>query len=219
MATATKTKTKPVKKTDVTLTVHVVLDRSGSMQVVKDDTIGAFNEYVQTLARQAPDSTLSLTIFDTESIETIVDDKPIGDVPLLTANTYQPRGGTPLLDAIGKTAAKLTATKGKHKALVIITDGQENSSHEYKKETLKKLLDEKQEKDGWLVLYLGANQDAFAEAGQFGALTSNTMNYKTKNMMKGFEAAAASTVRYASSGGSLQAAAFTEKERTEADED
>jgi hypothetical protein len=61
------------KKTKATeLTVHVLLDRSGSMQSIKTDAIGGFNSYVEELAKTSPDSTLSLTIFDSESIDTIV---------------------------------------------------------------------------------------------------------------------------------------------------
>ena len=77
------------------LTVHVVLDRSGSMQSIKDDTIGAFNSYVETLAKDSPKSKLSLTIFDSQSIDTIVNDVPLADVKPLDGDTYQPRASTP----------------------------------------------------------------------------------------------------------------------------
>ena len=196
------------------LTVHVVLDRSGSMQSIKDDTIGAFNEYVSTLAKDAPKSHLSLTIFDSQSVDTIVDNSPIADVKPLDGNTYQPRGGTPLFDAIGKTVGLLAAADGKNKALVIITDGQENASREYRRETIKSLLTEKQDKDNWLVLYLGANQDAFAEGAMFGTKAGTTMDYSATGAgMRGMmQSVGAATARYASSG-SLTVAAFTDDER------
>jgi uncharacterized protein YegL len=97
----------------VELTVHVLLDRSGSMQTIKADAIGGFNSYVEDLAKTSPKSTLSLTIFDNESIDTIVDNVVVTEVEPLTDKTYVPRGATPLLDAIAKAVAKLDKTKGK----------------------------------------------------------------------------------------------------------
>lgn len=197
------------------LTVHVVLDRSGSMNRIKDDTIGAFNSYVETLAKEAPDSRLSLTIFDSQSVDTITDNAVIGEVPKLNATTYQPRGSTPLYDAIGKVVGLLGDAKGKNKALVVLTDGQENASREYTKDAIKKLLDEKQEKSNWLVLYLGANQDAFAEGAKFGTQAATTLNYDTANMRGTMAVAAASTLRYAASGNRADAT-FTSAERKKA---
>lgn len=198
------------------LTVHVVLDRSGSMQSVKDDTIGAFNSYVSMLAKDAPKSLLSLTMFDTGGIDTIVKDRTVKTVEPLDGDTYQPRGGTPLYDAIGKVVGLLDDAEGKNKALVILTDGQENSSHEYSRDAIKKLLDERQEKKNWLVIYLGANQDAFAEGAKFGSQQATTLNYNVGSMRDTMAVAAMSTMRYASAGGGVvgrSRATFTSAER------
>lgn len=203
---------------NIQLTVHVVLDRSGSMSSIKDDAIGGFNEYVTTLTKTTPGAKLSLTIFDDQSIDTIVDNVTVGAVTPLNNATYQPRANTPLYDAIGKVVGLLDKAKGKNKALVILTDGYENASREYTKDAVKKLLDEKQEKDNWLVLYLGANQDAFAVGGAIGTSTSNTMNYaaNSKGMRSSFASAANATTRYSSSDGDTAFAAFTTEEREEA---
>lgn len=203
-----------------TLTVHVVLDRSGSMWDVADDTIGAFNAYVDQLEQDAPASRLSLTIFDSQSIDTIVDDKKIGDVAMLTRTNYQPRGGTPLYDAIGKTVTKLDTAKGKAKALIIITDGQENDSTEYTKAAVKKLLDDRQNNDGWLVLFLGADMDAFEEGGKIGTSGSTTLSYSKMATNSAFATAAAATARYTSAGGGKAGqlrATFTQDERDKAE--
>lgn len=199
------------------LTVHVVLDRSGSMNSIKTDTIGAFNAYVETLAKDAPGSKLSLTIFDSQSVDTIVNDVKIGEVVPLTTDTYQPRASTPLYDAIGKVVTLLADAKGKNKALVILTDGHENASREYTKDAVKKLLDEKQEKDNWLVLYLGANQDAFSVGAGIGVQAATAMNFAASGTgMRGTMAAAsAATLRYATSSNRLDAT-FTADERTKA---
>lgn len=202
------------------LTVHIVLDRSGSMASVRDDTIGAFNTYVSDLAKAQPKSTLSLTIFDSAGIDTILEEVDITKVKPLDRESYVPRASTPLYDALGVVIAKLTAAKGKNKALVIITDGYENASREHSKASIKAMLDEKQEKDNWLVIYLGADQDAFAAGSAFGAQVGNTMNYSksAKGLRSSFAAASASTARFSVSG-SLSDAAFTTEEREEAAKD
>lgn len=194
------------------LTVHVVLDRSGSMNSVKDDTIGAFNSYVETLRGQEPESILSLTLFDSGGIDTIINMQKIKEVKALTDKEYQPRSMTPLYDAIGKVVQRLEETVGDNKVLVILTDGEENSSREFSKEAIRKLLDEKQEKDNWLVLYLGANQDAFKEGGQIGTQDTNTLNFSMDNMQATMDVAAASSLRYAKTSDRLQAG-FSEQER------
>lgn len=204
------------------LTVHIVLDRSGSMGNVRDDTIGAFNTYVQDLAKTSPDSKLSLTIFDNMSIDTIIDHVAIGEVKPLNREIYVPRGGTPLYDAIGLVVAKLDTAKGKNKALVIMTDGQENASREHSKESIRKLIEARQKEANWLVIFLGADQDAFAEGAKFGTQHGSTMQMKKsgKGLRSSFAAASASTARYAASGGDLKMAAFTDAERKDAlDED
>lgn len=206
---------KSKKTTENALTIHIVLDRSGSMQSVKDDTIGAFNEYVKTVAKESPESRLSLTIFDTQSVDTIIDNEKITDVRPLTTDSYQPRGGTPLYDAIGKVVPKLATAGGKKKALVILTDGQENSSTEYNKDSIKKLLDERQERDNWLVIYLGANQDAFHEGAKFGTSYANTMTFHTSNLRSTLASTANATLRYGATG-DRTVAAFSDSERAEA---
>jgi hypothetical protein len=66
---------------------------------------------------------------------------------------------------------------------------------------------------GWLVIFLGANQDAFAEGGKIGTKLGTTMSYGMQNMAQTMASASASTMRFAASGGSLKAAEFTDEER------
>lgn len=198
------------------LYAHVVLDRSGSMGSVRESTIDAFNEYLNGLAVDANLSArISLTIFDSESIDLIRDNLKAKDAPKLTATEYVPRGGTPLYDAIGKTVAAIDAQErrdGENVALVVLTDGMENQSREHTKESIKALLGDRQKNKNWLVIYLGANQDAFAEGAKFGTAALNTMSYTTANMGATMKSAHAATSRYAASG--LRAsAAFTDDER------
>lgn len=224
------------KKTDV----YVLLDRSGSMQTIRDQTIDGFNEYVNGLKVGKVDGRLSLLLFDAYhgssftagtslSLTTVYDKLPIDEVPKLTRDGFEPRGGTPLNDAIGKTVAKIDADSGDYAVvLAILTDGMENQSTEYTKDAVKKLLSDRQKDKGWLVIFLGANQDAFQE-GSVGRGTSihNTMGFKPSKIADSLKFAARSTSMYASgaavAGANLvhtaAAAGFTEDERLKANED
>lgn len=210
---------KKTKTPTTTTAIHVVLDRSGSMQTVRDDTIGAFNAYIEQVAKETPTATISLTLFDSQGIDTIYNYKPVTDAPKLTTDTYVPRASTPLYDAIGQSAWKLADTKADAKVLVILTDGYENSSREFTKEAISKLLAEKQDKDGWLVMYLGADQDAWAVGSQMGTRANSTMTFDKASMANTMSVAAAATARYATMGGGVQGqmgATFTDAERAKA---
>jgi hypothetical protein len=134
-------------------------------------TVDGYNAYVAQLPRT---SLVSLTLFDSEGIDLIRDGVRPGAAKLKTGD-YQPRGMTPLYDAIGHTIAEAErrSVGFERVALVILTDGYENASTDFKRKDILKLLKQKQERDGWLVIYLGANQDAWAVGQQFGAAVGN----------------------------------------------
>ena len=91
---------------DSRLYVHVLLDRSGSMESCRDKTIDAFNEYIGSLRHQSRAGTrLSLTTFDSESTDLVFNTMRIDEVPKLTRDTFVPRGSTPLYDSIAATVA------------------------------------------------------------------------------------------------------------------
>ena len=166
-----------------------LLDRSGSMETCWDDTIGGFNAFLNE--QKADGGTLTLIQFDHE-YQLIYENKPIGEVPPLTRETFKPRGSTALLDAVGR-AIKEVRTQT-IPTYVILTDGLENSSRKFTKAHIKDLIEERQ-KDGWTFAYLGANQDAFAEAGSMGIAPCCTMNYdvnRTPDAMRVLSAAMSS---------------------------
>ncbi len=168
-----------------------ILDRSGSMESCIDDTIGGFNAFVR---EQVPfGGTLTLVLFDHEYTP-VYTAKPIGDVEPLTRETFTPRGSTALLDAIGKTIKDTTSNIP---TVVILTDGQENSSHTYTKAHIKDLIEGRQ-RDGWTFVYLGANQDAFAEAGSIGIAPAATMNYDVRRTPEAFATLSAAMSQAAS---------------------
>ena len=170
-----------------------LLDRSGSMETCCDDTIGGFNSFVKDQA--ALGGKLTLIQFDHEYLMSY-ENKPLGEVEPLTTTTFKPRGSTALLDAIGR-AIKECKTES-IPTIIILTDGQENSSRTYTKVHIKDLIFERQ-KEGWTFMYLGANQDAFAEAGSIGIDPAGTMNFdvnKTPDVFRALSATVSQRATY-----------------------
>jgi Mg-chelatase subunit ChlD len=157
-----------------------ILDRSGSMETCLDDTIGGFNAFLRD--QQALGGTLSLILFDHEYTP-VYEKKNIDDVSALTRASYVPRGGTALLDAIGKTIKSIADDRTP--TVVILTDGLENASYLFTKAHVKDLIETKT-KDGWTFAYLGANQDAFAEAGSIGIKPGATLNFDANRTPEAF---------------------------------
>lgn len=204
------------------LYAHILLDRSGSMENCRDTTIDAFNEYVMGLRRSdTVDARLSLTIFDSDSIDLVQHVTPAKDFIELNRNTYVPRASTPLLDAIGKVVAAMDATplrKDEKVALTILTDGFENASKEHTVASIRALLKDRQDSKNWLVTYLGADVNAFTEAGAIGIDGSHYLQLKKGKLREGMRYAAASQTRYAETG-SQRAGDFTAAEQKDADSD
>ena len=157
-----------------------LLDCSGSMESCWDDTIGGYNALVKEQAEFG--GTMTLVQFDHEYNVTY-ENKPIGEVEPLTRETYKPRGSTALLDAIGQTIKECKTAM--LPTIIILTDGLENASKKYTKAHIKDLIEQKT-KDGWTFAYLGANQDAFAEAGSLGIAPGCTMNYEGNRTPEAF---------------------------------
>lgn len=156
----------------------MVLDESGSMGPIADDTRGAVNTYLDNLNNDAPEALVSLMAFSTVTSRMICNGVVSTLAPRLTTTNYRPGGGTPLFDAIGKAISETQEVEADSYLLVIITDGEENSSVEYTLETIKKLIAEKQN-ENWTVVYLGANQDAWAVGAAMGVSRGSTMAYSS----------------------------------------
>ncbi|MBX3575649.1 MAG: VWA domain-containing protein [Rhizobiaceae bacterium] len=201
------------------LYAHVLLDRSGSMEACRDTTISAFNEYVNSLKTNPEISArISLTIFDDQSIDLIIDRQKARDVVALTKEVYVPRGMTPLNDSIAKTANAIESVPLRDEervSFVIVTDGLENASREYSRDAVRKLLERLQAEKNWLVLYLGANQDAFAEGAARGVAAAQSMDFDVQRMPAAMSAVRRSTMAFAETA-SRTLAAFTPGERAAA---
>lgn len=204
------------------LYAHILLDRSGSMESCRDTTIDAFNEYVMGLRRSdSVDARLSLTIFDSESIDVLAHAEPAAGFLELSKQNHIPRASTPLLDAIGHAVAetdKVVLRPGEKVALVILTDGLENASKEHTKDSIRKLLTDRQDNKGWLVTFLGADVDAFAEAGSIGIHPEKYLRLKKAKLREAMQHASASQARYAQTG-DLNTGDFTAAERDDANSD
>jgi uncharacterized protein YegL len=202
--------------------IAVLLDRSGSMGDIKDDTISGFNCFLREQKAAGDNATLTLVQFDTESTDVVHESKPILEVPDLNAETFQPRGGTPLLDALGETidstGRALAAIPERNRpdkvVFVVITDGQENSSQRFSKTRIKEMIDHQSVKYNWKFVYLGANQNAFDEAGGIGITTANAANYAPAMMRVAFAATAANVAGYRRSGDAARLA-YSEAQRAE----
>ncbi len=181
---------------------NFILDKSGSMQSIKTDTIGGFNQYIETVKAEMGRKTakLTLTLFDTE-VTTLHSLAPLKDVAELNDKTYQPSGMTALYDAVGQTVRKVEGkiTKKDKSLVVIMTDGEENSSREWGRDSFSKLIKEMEGKGNWTFVFLGANQDAWANASKWGFSAQNvaTYNASSAGMRSAMKTVADNTVSYA----------------------
>ena len=202
--------------------IAVLLDRSGSMGDIKDDAIGGFNCFLKEQKAAGANATLTLVQFDTESTDVVHESMPILEVPDLNHQTFQPRGGTPLLDALGQTidstgralAAIPEANRPNKVVFVVITDGQENSSHQHTKASVKERIDHQSSHYNWQFVFLGANQDAFDEAGAVGIAMGNAANFAPARMQVAFAATAANVASYRRSGNAAKLA-YSDDQRAE----
>lgn len=200
------------------LHAHVILDRSGSMGTNMDEAINGVNVYIKDLtADDALKVRASVTIFDSTSIDLIRDRVKAKKWEDIVLDECVPRASTPLLDAVGQTVNAISPKEDENVAIAIMTDGLENASREYTKERILELLKEKQEKDNWLVLYLGANHDAWDQGGGIGMMHALTMDTMADNMGASLAASAENVRAYAATGDQA-AAAYTDEQRKKAKE-
>lgn len=185
--------------------VAFLLDRTGSMQPIAQDTVGAFNAYLGELKNSGADIDFSLVLFDSmRGMEKVHVNKPIADVPELKQKDYVPSGNTPLIDAAYKTIKAVESSEkiriSKPKVVIAIqTDGEENASHDHTMAQLRDLIQKKTD-EGWQFVFMGANIDAYKQAGAFGIGSRSTVSYNandpTANMAM-FASTARNTARFA----------------------
>ena len=158
---------------DVDMDLVFVLDKSGSMWNVVEDTIGGFNSFIKRERENDKNTRVTLVLFDDE-YKILYTRKPIDEVEELTSEEYFASGCTALLDAVGRTILSLDGEVADKVMFVITTDGLENASVEFKRSDVKKLI----ESHDWEFLFIGADIDSYAEASSLGISFNRTANYE-----------------------------------------
>lgn len=197
--------------------ITFVLDETGSMESIKDDTIGGFNAFLGRMKQDGDNTLFTLIKFDSNRQAVVHRAAPIDTVPELTDETYQPGAATPLIDACVKgieTAAK-QADENTRVSIVIQTDGLENASQKYRNSDLAAMVKQKSSQ-GWMFTFLGAGMDAFAQAGEFGIRPEDTLRYGRDKSGQAFQASARKSAQYRDVGVISE---FMEAERDAASDD
>ena len=172
--------------------ISVILDRSGSMNSIKTEVIGGFNSFLEIQQKDEEQATLTLVQFDSANpYEVIHSFKPLKEIPKLTANTFVPRGLTPLLDAIGRGILDVNSfiktldkkERPEKVVFVIITDGQENNSREFTKARVTDLIKKKTEKKNWQFVFLSADLNAIEDAKGYGISAKATASYMSNGFL------------------------------------
>lgn len=218
-------------KTDYT-DIIMVLDRSGSMSNVKDDTIGGVNRFIEDQKAVPGEAKFTLVQFD-DKYELVNNAIPIEQAKLLTGETFVPRGNTALFGAIGRA---MTDAGNRFKSMseserpakvvmVIVTDGQENHSRleEWSKpwadiDKLRRQIEIQQNDYKWQVVFIGANQDAVLNAKAMGISGANVLNYTANDKGTHRVYAAASSNLRAFRGGQTVSMAWSVDQQKEQDE-
>ena len=203
--------------------ISFVLDESSSMGWVLDQTINGFNEYVGGIKHDEAlrGAKFTLTKFssdragwnseftDTRNVRVVHDGILLKNVSKLSQGKgkkqYHPYGNTPLYDAIGETIQRIETTIERYRAedrnapnvlMIVQTDGEENSSREYNSTRIKEMI-QAREKRGWRFVFLGADQDAWANSEHMGFRMDSVMRYDSGQTRKAFQGLASTTSTYA----------------------
>lgn len=167
--------------------ITMILDRSGSMEEIRDDTIGGLNAFIEGQKAVPGEATLTLVQFDSKDpYEVVWHFRQIEQVPALTRETYVPRGNTPLLDALGRGINDIEASiarlgeqdRPENVIVAVVTDGQENSSREFDKGRIEKMIRQRTEAAGWEFVFLSADLAAIGDAKSLGFRQDSTVAFE-----------------------------------------
>lgn len=164
--------------------INIVVDASGSMAHLTHDTIGGLNSFIDDQKKEPGEAVVTLCTFNTD-YRLPHDFVKLGSVPAVDGVLYRPSGGTALLDALGTTidsvGAKLAAMPEEERPskviFLVITDGMENASRRYSAAQIKEKVEHQKNSYSWEFVFMGANIDAFAEGGNIGVASANSVGY------------------------------------------
>jgi uncharacterized protein YegL len=164
--------------------IVAILDRSGSMESLTNDTIGGYNNFIKEQKAVPGEAILTTVLFD-DQYELLHDRIDIKKVKKITDKEYSARGSTALLDAMGKTinaiGLKIHNTPEENRPskviVFIITDGEENASVEFTNDKIKEMVELQKNTYNWEFLFMGANIDSFSVAETMGINHDRAFNY------------------------------------------
>lgn len=195
----------------------ILLDRSGSMQNIWTEALGAINNYVKKLADDNVDTGVTLMTFDSDEMTSGYHFDVIRD--RITPKTWrpvsnvdaEPRGFTPLSDGTGRIVNLANAGNYDKVAIIIMTDGHENSSKELTVEKTKSLLGACRAKN-WQVVMLGADFNNAAQARSYGNAAASTATMGMGKMSAATSMLASKRSVYGATG---QSVGFSDEEKKE----
>jgi len=169
-----------------TVHIHFLLDRSGSMAAIAPDVVGGFNRFLASQQAQPGRSRMTLVQFDSaDPFEVLTDGVKLSHMHGISEATFEPRGGTPLWDAVGELVTKASVRAEQRRALgkaaeetviAVYTDGEENQSRRFRGDDIRRLIEAKKEA-GWTFIFLGAGLDAYAEGERIGVGAGSTQRF------------------------------------------
>tara|TARA_R110001599_G_scaffold7101_2_gene35010 strand:- start:489 stop:1247 length:759 start_codon:yes stop_codon:yes gene_type:complete len=206
---------------------YILLDRTGSMSDIWDEALGSVNAYAASVGEADEgeiedadiETTVTLAVFDyQESLQFDVLRKDVTSENWtdVTNDEANPRGMTPLFDAIGRMVSLAEADKPEKAVIVIMTDGHENSSKEITRDGAKAALD-RAKANGWEVVFLGAEFASFGDADAVGMSASKTMAVGQGRMQDSMSALAKKSRAYGK--GEEAEIEFDDADRAAADEE
>jgi ADP-ribosylglycohydrolase len=160
--------------------IWFLLDRSGSMQTIAGAVVDGCNRFFAEQRAVAGEARLTFVQFDDrDPHEVLLDAVEVQSVVPFSQREFVPRGTTPLLDATALLLdrAEAASSAAADNLVVVFTDGQENASHRWTRPDLFRRISTLQDK-GWTFVFLGANQDSYAEAGSLGLQSGSVSNFR-----------------------------------------
>ncbi|MEO1966384.1 VWA domain-containing protein [Hyphomonas sp.] len=206
---------------------YILLDRTGSMSNIWEEALGSVNAYAASVGEadegeidgEDIETDVTLAVFDFQEgmqFDVLRDSVKAEDWENVTDDEANPRGMTPLFDAIGRMVSLAEADQPEKAVIVIMTDGLENSSRELTKDGAKAALDRARAK-GWEVVFLGAEFASFDDAESVGMDARKTMAVGQGSMQESMSALAKKSRAYGK--GEEAEIEFNEEDRALADEE
>ena len=223
-ASTTASAKEPVRRHAAPLHSYILLDRTGSMEPMWKEALSSVNAYAEGLseldgAHRHVEADITLAAFDSQDgfkFDVLRDSVDPGHWRKVTNADVTPRGMTPLYDAIGRIISLAEKDRPEKAVIVIMTDGEENSSTEMTKKSAKAALDRARAK-GWEVVFLGAEFANFSDAEGVGQAASRNMAVSKDQLSDAMQRLSKKSQDYAT--GAAPSVEFNAQDRAAAKED